>query len=188
MEGKDVYILLAFALLRRRRPVSPHRRSPCRFTGDHPAHHVDDALPGLTPSTANFPTLTSGIQLIHGHIACPRPHSLPTATQLVHGHTARPRPHSSSTATQLAHGHTAHQRYTAYPRRHGLPTATQLIHGHTARQRYTAYPRRHGLPTATQLIHGHIARTASETILAVAQILQQSTVSLNQKVNYKSNS
>src|ERR1700730_3467787 len=58
MEGKDVYILLAFALLRRRRPVSPHRRSPCRFTGDHPAHHVDDALPGLTPSTANFPTKT----------------------------------------------------------------------------------------------------------------------------------
>ena len=56
MEGKDAYILLAFALLRRRRPVSPHRRSPCRFTGDHPAHHVDDALPGLTPSTANFPT------------------------------------------------------------------------------------------------------------------------------------
>jgi hypothetical protein len=56
MEGKDVYILLAFALFRRRRPVLPHRRSPCRFTGDHLAHHVDDALPGLTPSTANFPT------------------------------------------------------------------------------------------------------------------------------------
>jgi hypothetical protein len=59
MEGKDVYILLAFALFRRRRPVLPHRRSPCRFTGDHSVHHVDDALPGLTPSTANFPTLLS---------------------------------------------------------------------------------------------------------------------------------
>src|ERR1700730_18009790 len=56
MEGKDVYILLAFALFCRRRPVLPHRRSPCRFTGDHPVHHVDDALSGLTPSTANFPT------------------------------------------------------------------------------------------------------------------------------------
>jgi hypothetical protein len=54
MEGKDVYILLAFALLRRRRPASPHRRSPCRFTGDHPAHHVDDALLGLTPEHGHF--------------------------------------------------------------------------------------------------------------------------------------
>jgi hypothetical protein len=54
MEGKDVYILLAFALLRRRRPASPHRRSPCRFTGDHTAHHVDDALLGLTPEHGHF--------------------------------------------------------------------------------------------------------------------------------------
>jgi hypothetical protein len=54
MEGKDVYILLAFALLRRRRPASPHRRSLCRFTGDHPAHHVDDALLGLTPEHGHF--------------------------------------------------------------------------------------------------------------------------------------
>jgi hypothetical protein len=54
MEGKDVYILLAFALLRRRRPASPHRQSPCRFTGDHPVHHVDDALLGLTPEHGHF--------------------------------------------------------------------------------------------------------------------------------------
>ena len=40
MEGKDVYILLAFALL--------------RLTGDHPAHHVDDALLGLTPEHGHF--------------------------------------------------------------------------------------------------------------------------------------
>ena len=53
LERRDIYILLAFALLRRRRPASPHRQSPCCFTGDHP---VDHALPGLTPSTANFPT------------------------------------------------------------------------------------------------------------------------------------
>ena len=30
LERRDIYILLAFALLCRRRPVSPHRRSPCR--------------------------------------------------------------------------------------------------------------------------------------------------------------
>ena len=59
MEGKDVYILLAFALLRRRRPASPHRRSLCRFTGDHPAHHVDDALLGLTPEHGQFSNISS---------------------------------------------------------------------------------------------------------------------------------
>ena len=40
LERRDIYILLAFALLCWRRPVSPHRRSPCRFTGDHPVDHA----------------------------------------------------------------------------------------------------------------------------------------------------
>ena len=53
LERRDIYILLALALLCWRRPVSPHWRSPRRLTGDHPVNH---ALPGLTPSTANFPT------------------------------------------------------------------------------------------------------------------------------------
>ena len=55
LERRDIYILLALALLCWRRPISPHRRSP---RGDH---SVDHALPGLTPSTANFPTNSSGL-------------------------------------------------------------------------------------------------------------------------------
>ena len=63
LERRDIYILLTLALLCWRRPVSPHRRSPRRLTGDHP---VDHALPGLTPSTANFPTPFPGSPVDRG--------------------------------------------------------------------------------------------------------------------------
>jgi hypothetical protein len=54
LEGRDIYILLAFALLCWRRPVSPHRRSPCRFTGDHPVDHAQ--LVRLSPERGLFAT------------------------------------------------------------------------------------------------------------------------------------
>jgi hypothetical protein len=50
MEGKNIYILLAFALLCWQHRVSPHWRRPVaslaiilRFTDNHPARPVDDA-------------------------------------------------------------------------------------------------------------------------------------------------
>jgi hypothetical protein len=54
LERRDIYILLAFALLCWRRPVSPHRRSPRRLTGDHPVDHAQ--LPRLAPERGLFAT------------------------------------------------------------------------------------------------------------------------------------
>jgi hypothetical protein len=54
LERRDIYILLTFALLCWRRPVSPHRRSPCRFTGDHSVDHAQ--LVRLSPERGLFAT------------------------------------------------------------------------------------------------------------------------------------
>src|SRR5579859_1056400 len=86
MEGKDIYILLAFALVCWQRPVSPHWRCPVaspaitlRLTGDHLTyaslaitlclagdHLVDDALLALLGlTTETRPTHNKKSVIIH---------------------------------------------------------------------------------------------------------------------------